>query len=178
MSAKDIPKACIVVDTSIARSASGPDSTHPIGCQCRDFLMTLRKSGHRIAMGERLRAEWLKHQSNFAILWLSQMTSVNKVRDIDDFDDTFDAEVDFRISDEPTALQVKKDSHLAIAAIRTDSRVASCDDTIRRHFAKSFRHCSDVMAIIWVNPTVAEENSTVWLENGAPNEPDRQLKRY
>jgi hypothetical protein len=85
---KKRPKSfCLVVDASIARAAGPPESRHPTGAHCRDFLIALRGFGRRMAWSEAIRTEWDKHQSAFARQWRVSMMKLGKLRPVKDEQD-------------------------------------------------------------------------------------------
>jgi hypothetical protein len=63
----------LVIDTSIARSAGGPDATYPTSKRCRDFLQDVLAFRHRVVMTADIREEWHRHRSRFARAWLVSM---------------------------------------------------------------------------------------------------------
>jgi hypothetical protein len=64
-----------------------------------------------------------------------------------------------------------KDVHLLEAALATDKRIVSRDDTARN----SFRGIRDVRLVVWVNPYRPEERAVEWLSRVARMESYRQL---
>jgi hypothetical protein len=67
--------------------------------------------------------------------------------------------------------EMRKDVHLLEAAISTDNRIASEDDTARGFF-RGIRHAR---AVLWINPALEEEGAVEWLGRGARIESRRQL---
>jgi hypothetical protein len=70
-----------------------------------------------------------------------------------------------------------KDIHLIEAALLTDKFVISMDETVRHCFREIAQTVSILKPITWVNPYIDEENSIIWLKNGAIAEKERQLGR-
>ena len=68
----------LVIDASVARASGGPEASMPSSKRCRDFMLKAREVCHRIVMSPDLRAEWKRHQSNFARAWLVSMVSRRK----------------------------------------------------------------------------------------------------
>ncbi len=70
-----------------------------------------------------------------------------------------------------------KDAHLIEAALATDSRIASLDETVRGHFSRLAASFAPLRRIMWVNPVTEGEKAVEWLEAGAKAERARRLKR-
>jgi hypothetical protein len=174
MSKKSTPTYCLVIDCSVAHAAGGLDSKHPTGIMCRDFLQKVRGICHRMAWTSAIKAEWDRHKSKFATEWLLKMERLGKLRWLESMT---------HLSDDIKACKVEsgieaallKDCHLVEAALDSDSRVASLDDTVRKHFSDISVTIEVLKPILWVNPTNESEASDAWLEDGAPNQPKRRL---
>lgn len=175
MSQKKSPTFCIVVDCSIAQAAGSVESEHPRGIRCRDFLMSLRGRNHRIAWSSQIAEEWSEHRSRFAMDWLLAMQRLGNVRRVQ-------SQLQLAESIEETELDqgVKaaliKDSHLVEAALETDKRIASLDDRARNHFSNLCQTIQTIGDILWANPVNEDEEATKWLDDGAPDQPNRRLK--
>lgn len=177
MSQKKSTTFCIVVDCSIAQAAGSVESEHPRGIRCRDFLMMLRGRNHRLAWSSRIAEEWNEHRSRFAMDWLLAMQRLGNVRRVQSrihlaeaIDDT---DLDRGVKD-----ALFKDSHLVEAALETDERIASLDDKARNHFANLSQIIQSIGDVLWANPVVENEEAIKWLEDGAPDQPNRRLKNY
>ena len=178
MSDKRIVSVFLVIDASIARAAGGFESKHPIGSMCRDVLSRVLGICHRMAFGQRMEEEWNRHESLFARTWLVKMMSMNKLVRVDDEPDPAHLETIQQFGGNPGVVEVmEKDTHLLAGAIRTAHRILSLDDKMRNHFATKFRAHDDVMALVWVNPTIPEEEAIEWLNEGAPIDARRTLER-
>ncbi len=124
-----------------------------------------------------IKAEWDKHESLFAIQWRVAMTNLQKLRHVNE-----EAQEDLRLaieghSDDPNVVALMlKDAHLLEAALATDRRVGSLDDTVRGHFGRLAAKLELLRAIMWVNPAIEDEQAVQWLENGAKRMRSRQLK--
>ncbi len=176
MSHKVVPTSSMVIDASIARASGPPGSTHPVGAVCRNFLMAFRGVGHRAVFNGVVRAEWDKHQSKFAQAWLVSMFRMRKVRVVPDepIDDLRDAIRD-NFDDAGIVALLIKDVHLVEAALASDQRIASLDETARHHFGQATVFSNELAAIHWVNPTRESETVGDWLEAGMPQDPARCL---
>jgi hypothetical protein len=69
-----------------------------------------------------------------------------------------------------------KDAHLIEAARATDRRVAALDETVRGHFGRMTTTYSKLLQILWVNHVLEGVTCFEWLESGAEEEADRQLR--
>lgn len=80
---------------------------------------------------------------------------------------------------DPNLVEVMtKDTHLLAAAILRDQRILSLDDKIRHHFAGKLRAHAEVLDLVWVNPSVPEEEAIEWLNEGAPMDTRRTPERW
>jgi hypothetical protein len=176
MSQKKTTTFCLVIDADIARAAGSLESNHPRGSLCRDFLLRVRGICHRMAWTDAIRNEWEKHRSKFATEWLASMTRLNKLRRIDaqEAAETRD-EISESCPDKAIIAKVLKDFHLIEAALATDSRVASLDETARGHFSRLSAGAESLQNIVWINPTIEDEKAVEWLEQGAPLQKKRLL---
>ena len=68
-----------------------------------------------------------------------------------------------------------RDACLIEAALATDRTVASLDEQVRALFRQAADQVGELRAIVWVNPEREEDDPILWLERGAPVEPDRML---
>ena len=178
MSDRRIASVCLVIDASIAQAAGGFESKHPTGTMCRDVLIRVLGICHRMAFGERIKEEWYRHQSAFARTWLVKMMTMNKLIPVDDEPIPDHLETIQQHAADPGLVAVMtKDAHLLAAAIRTDHRILSLDDKIRNHFGGKLRAHDEVKALVWVNPTIQEEEAIDWLKDGAPLDARRTLDR-
>jgi predicted nucleic acid-binding protein len=144
----------LVIDASVA-SAAGL-TTKPDSRRCREFLQEVLHISHRATMTPLLRAEWNRHQSRFAAIWLAEMRSKRKVEEI------ADVPSEPLRKEAPQRRSVQKDLYLVEAALATDKIVASLDELARTELALTA--CTDVM---WVNPVDEGGHVIYWLRNGA-----------
>ena len=177
MSKRRAPTCCLVVDASIARAAGTLESKDLTGIRCHDFLVAVRAVCHRMAWNEAIKAEWDKHQSRFAAQWLVIMLNLRKLRAVNDepleeLRETIEAH-----SKNPNVVAIMlKDALLIEAALATDSRIASLDETVRGHFRRLAATHEPLRRIVWVNPAIEDEQVVEWLEEGARLEPARRLR--
>lgn len=122
--------------------------------------------------------EWKKHQSRYAQTWLVQMTSRKKVIRLQAAgvlieDLRHQIEQHTVIASHRDAML--KDVFLIEAACATDWIVTALDDTVRGHFTKICQHVSVMQNVIWINPTIEDEECIIWLRKGAPADEHRRL---
>ncbi len=130
-----------------------------------------------MAWSEAIKVEWEKHESNFALQWRLTMMNLRKLVPVQaEGKEDFRTSIDDHSTDANVVAIMRKDAHLIEAALVTDSRVASCDDAVRGHFAKLATAFQMIRHLIWVNPAIAEEEVIDWLENGARAEQSRRLR--
>jgi hypothetical protein len=178
MSKKRAKTYCIVLDASIAHSAGTLETSSPTGMRCRDCLIAVRSVCHRMAWSEAIKAEWDRHQSTFAGQWLVTMMNLKKLRPVkDERLEELRAAIEEHSEDKNVARIMLKDAHLIEAALATDARIASWEDTVRGHYRRLAASHEPLRRIIWVNPASEEEQVIEWLEEGAPAQRSRRLKR-
>lgn len=168
----------LVVNASVARAAGGVDATDSISINCTKFLEIFRDdSPHYIVMTSELSEEWDEHQSNFAAEWLGNMIATRRFHYIElPQNRALYDEIEATAVHEKDINAMLKDFHLLGAALETDQTIISLDETIRKLFKQASHQVSEIQNIIWVNPDrTTEEQPIVWLQNGAPPEPHRQL---
>lgn len=68
-----------------------------------------------------------------------------------------------------------KDVHLLEAALATHKIVAADDRKVRRYFHNMCEFISKIRDVIWVNPTIEDEDCIKWLHSSAPAEVHRRL---
>ena len=174
MRARDLKR--LVIDTDVAQASGDEDATDPRAIHCRDFLKEVRSQNHRVVMTRKISDEWKRHRSGFAHEWKVSMYARRKIDRInlpehlelqDKITDTASNENEIEV--------MQKDLHLLEAALVTDQTVISLDETVRQLFKRASQQVGEIQYIIWVNPDRSEEQPIVWLQNGAPPEPHRQL---
>ena len=152
----------LVIDASVAGSAT--EKNHPEAMLCLDFLSRVRDLKYHVVMNEKIIEEWNRHQTRYSLQWITYMTERKRV-----FKGRIARNEPLRRSMITKAML--KDVHLLKAALATDKRIVSKDDTARN----SFRRISDVGPVVWVNPCRPEEKAVVWLNRGARLESYRRL---
>jgi hypothetical protein len=166
----------LVIDASVLRAAGGEESVHPTGRNCREFLDAVRRICHRAAVTPAIGGEWRRHRSKFARKWQVRMYACKKIEHL-----TASSEPSLppRLENAPFQAAEKaailKDWPLVEAAHRTDSCVASLDETVRGLLTRACAHVPELSEILWVNPACPDEQAIRWLQDGAPAESSRML---
>lgn len=166
----------IVVDCSIAHAAGSEEAIHPTSKRCRDFLISVLRICHRIGISPAISEEWKRHRSGFSRQWLVSMYARKKVAQIARLEDLElrEAIQNAKVPDKSREAMFK-DVHLLEAAMNSDSRIASLDETVRKLFSDLAGQFKPVQSICWVNPNIESELTISWLDAGAPVEAARQL---
>jgi len=167
----------LVIDASVARSCGAPNATFPTSKNCRDFLNEVLTVCHRMVLTNDIKEEWDEHQSIYAKKWRSVMVAKKQVVYRLDIvaDQTLRDKLDKVAESDRPREAMWKDCHLLEAAIATDKIVISLDEKARNPFDKAAKSIKELQEIMWVNPDKSEENTLVWLSNGAAIEKKRQL---
>jgi len=167
---------CLVIDTDIARSAGGENTQDERSKSCRDFLLALRDTKHKIVTTETIRDEWHKHQSRITRTWLVSMVAQKKVCWIDA---PADGELRTKVAQAATIEKKReamfKDIHLIEASLQADRIVISMDEIVRRCFHEISQKVRILGKVAWVNPCKKEESPLDWLQHGAELERERLL---
>jgi hypothetical protein len=167
---------CLVIDTDIARSAGGMEAQEGRSKSCRDFLIAVLETQHKVVTTDAIRTEWHKHQSRFTRTWLVSMFARKKVCLIDaPIDEELRKKVEQAADDEQKRAAMLKDIHLIEAALQADQIVISMDETVRYCFRKTALTIGTIRRIVWVNPCKDEETPIEWLKTGAVLEKERRL---
>lgn len=168
----------LVIDTDVVSAASSAGSER--AGACKNFLDTMHATFHRVVLTEKLFNEWKEHQSRYSSQWLKNMYAKRQV----DHDITLPPpeELEQRVCPAIPSLAAqdaaRKDLHLIQAALATDQRVVSLDQSARSAFAAAGKAIAEIGATIWVNPERESETPIQWLRSGAPNEAARQLASF
>jgi hypothetical protein len=140
--------------------------------------MAVRSVCHRIAWTEAIKLEWDKHDSRFARQWRLSMVRLKKLKPLDKaIASTIRESIQEHCKDGDVLAIVLKDCHLIEAAVAADSRVASLDEQVRGHLAALAVAVEVLPGILWVNPAVVKERGVEWLNQGAPDERARRLRK-
>jgi hypothetical protein len=164
----------LVIDACVAGAAGSTE--HPVSSACRHFLETVRAVCHQAVFSQEMRLEWRKHGSRFALGWYRAMTARRKVIFVNpDKHLLVRAEIDkLNVSDSQRE-EIWKDLHLIEAAVHTDHTIVSSDESARQPYSMIARRVPSIGHVIWVNPTVENEEAIEWLQGGAPADKARRL---
>lgn len=167
---------CLVIDADIARAAGGKNTKDERSKSCRDSLIVVRDTQHKVVSTKAIRAEWHTHQSRFTTAWFVSMVAQKKICWIDapaDYD--LRSKVEQATKSENKRKDMLKDIHLIEAAFQADKIVISMDETVRQCFHEATHSVATLKQIAWVNPCKSEETPTDWLRGGAELEKERLL---
>lgn len=162
----------IVVDASIAQACGDSSATHPRAIACRDALLTIGSTELLVAFNSRLSSEWKDHWSTFARKWLMEMYGRKRVlKGLPDDHTATRAAADRLVDCQREA--ILKDVHLVAAAVATDSRILSTDDTVAALLAALTMQVAELRGVHWINPEAA--GCCDWISGGAPDDATRSL---
>lgn len=122
-------------------------------------------------MTSAIQEEWDEHQSGFARKWRRSMVAKKKLVVLNPL-----KRKDIRqyikgqnVSDNKKNAMLK-DCHLIDAALASDYRVISLDDTVKNLFSATTGNIDDLRTILWVNPAHDYVKVIGWLKDSAPIE--------
>lgn len=172
-SKKPVNSIGVVIDTSIVRTSGNFDAVHPDAIACRTVLEKFLQSQLTLILTDEIYLEWTKinlennrvYMSKYAVLWLSKMNNLGKVRRITPIkrNEVIDC-IKERLIPERISV-IMKDIHLFEAALSSDNRILSFENACWSCF-KELRGCTHYAdRIFWVN--AADTNSQVWIDSGA-----------
>lgn len=164
----------LVVDSDILCS-SGNTNEDDRSYISRQILESILIICHRIVVTPALREEWKTHCSRYGITWLRQMRNKNKVVVLNDsiFLEDLRNQLPCQTLSAKQNNALEKDMHLLEAALETDRRIISYDESVHNYICKA--KLDGVEKIIWVNPENDEDKCLEWLAGGAKEEKHRQL---
>ncbi len=120
--------------------------------------------------------EWKRHRSSFALEWLTSMRARKLTYRAEEvINDALRAKLERHAKTDVDREEMLKDVRLLEAALATDNFVISLNELDRKRFQSVAPKIGEIRAVVWVNPTLSEEQCFVWLENGCPVEKERQL---
>ena len=166
----------LVIDASIARATGEVTSRSDLSRSLHHLLNAIQAGSFYVVFDSELKAEWARHQSNFARTWRTKMFSSKRLRILD-----VDADAELRTSCEAIALSdvqflaLWKDFHLVELALATDKRVLSTDQRIAEILHPLARNIKTLRKICWVNPTPPDSDTLKWLAAKAPLDDFRML---
>lgn len=169
----------LVIDACVARACGDVTSSHEVATACRVFLDTVQKVGHSVVLTQRILIEWEREASTYALTWLQHMVSRKCTRFVPLAGD--EAMLDAILAATPRAEQqraIRHDYHLVAAACAADAPIASLDETARYLFAMAAIAVAVLRTVVWVNPSMSEEDAISWLRDGANSDEERQLGSF
>jgi len=158
----------LVVDASVIQSAGGTERPDPSGI-CSEFLEALYLIGHCVVMTPAIEAEWERHFMRFTLNWYTRVVASGRTVEPEN------AQNDALREEIASTNAGLDDVHLLEAALATDKIVSSLERRARNRFRDVARQVHAVGAIMWVNPTNANETPLDWLRQGCPYETPRTL---
>jgi len=164
----------IVIDACIAHSAGGRNS--PVSYECSEFLRRIFKICHTFAISDKLKEEWEKHRTPYALRWYNSMHSKDKIEEIGDIKNNVlrDKIINSGLTNDELKT-VLKDIHILEAALETDKIVISTDDRVRNLLKGISASIIELRDIIWVNPKHDLNFLLYWLKKGANPREDLKL---
>lgn len=166
----------LVIDANVARGAGGGHPKTSSSKNCRDALVIVRSSCHRLILNPYLLVEWGKWMSPFSRTWLVAMKSEGKLDIIPDTrHDVLRKEIEQIAENRKEFSVMQKDLALIETALKVDKSVISCDVEARVLYQQAALEVYLLADIVWVNPNEVDENPMVWLQEGAQPEPRRML---
>ncbi|MEQ1837625.1 MAG: hypothetical protein ABL858_04705 [Candidatus Nitrotoga sp.] len=160
-----------MIDADVARASGGSNATHSDAIATRDFLQFTLTICHKVVMTSAMQAEWNTHQSEFARKWRRSMVNKRKLVVLTSVErhDIRNQIESLSVSDNNKEAMFK-DCHLIEAALASDNRVISMDDTVKNLFSAATSSIPDLRNVLWVNPAKNYEKIINWLRDGAPIE--------
>lgn len=168
-----MPAIRIVVDASVARAAGGLNGTAPVSVLSRGVLDEIRAAGLHLAMSPDILAEWRRHRSRYASVWLHDMYGRKRVKRIEPASEDVAREAIGRCS-EKKRLAMEKDLLLLEAALAADQRVISLDEVVRELFASLSHSVGSIAHILWNCPLSAD--CVEWIRSGTPDVLELRLR--
>ncbi|HEX2568255.1 MAG TPA: hypothetical protein VH877_01770 [Polyangia bacterium] len=167
----------VVVDASVARAAGSKGAEFPTSKYCREVLETILHVCHHVVMGEALREEWKRNESQSSRVFLREMYGRGKV--IQEHEAVPEAprirRTIERLCEEDEAEAILKDFHLLEAAWASDELILSLDEKARRLLVPLVERLPRLGRLTWVNPAQEGAGTIDWLIQGAPEEAGRYL---
>lgn len=175
----------LVVDTSVAQAAGSKGSVAPRSVSCRTALDQMLASVIGVVMSRALWKEWSdvdpatgrKHMSPYSSRWLTQMKGRKLYWYVcpPPTSSTLIQAIDQHLPTDGARAAVRKDLLLVDAALDSDRRVLSLDDTVQGHLRSLSAYEADIADIHWTNPQDAR--CVTWMSTGASDEQRLTLGR-
>jgi len=163
----------LVVDTSVARAASGrPGAGHPSPACTEAMLLITRHGGkaptYEVVMSDHLFDEWKRHATPFSHKWLAEMRSKRRARFVrPDWPRVLEVRVAARERFPDGRFNaVEKDLPIVELAMSTGKRVISEDVAQRELLAQLVGDVEELKELWWFSPERGEVEP--WLHDRAP----------
>lgn len=163
----------IVVDADIAFSAGGSD--HPTSKNSRILLQTIISTNLSVVFCKTLSAEWRKHASPFASIWLSSMVAKKRLVRIDP-ENVIQPDIENAGLSETDTTVALKDAHVINNALKTDRFITSNDKTARRIYLEISKCSGKLNQVSWAVPMDDCENLERIFKDGGYIPPEWLLK--
>ena len=166
----------LVIDADVLRASGGRDAVPPSAKRCREFLEAVLSICHYVVLTPDIGKQWKQHMSRFARTWRCSMEARKKVfREHPDADESLRQCIEQHGTSQKQRTAMLKDVLLIEAATATDSLIASNDEAARKAYSQMASQTRKLRRIVWVNPSLEEDDSLTWLKNGARAERERTL---
>lgn len=158
----------LVIDASVARSASNRSGAGHPSPRCKETLEQVRRGEFTVATSRAIQDEWKRHATPFAWTWLKELVGRKRVRFF--ANPQWDHGADVLAAAEErlgSSKAVRKDLPLVECAMAADRRVVSNDADQRRKLARLVGDVPALAGLCWVS-AADEPGALEWLAEGAP----------
>jgi hypothetical protein len=145
----------LIVDACVVRSAG--ETQHPVSSACRQCLQEILAICHRVAVTEKILAEWNRHMSRFSRKWRRSMAARKKPlykihpKAIS---------LDLNLFSSSAQTLIKKDLHLLEASNAADHIIVSRDDSLKTALNETPQGIGLLKSFQWINPV--KEDTSIW----------------
>jgi N-acetylglucosamine-6-phosphate deacetylase len=163
----------LVIDADVMHCACEKTANSRACLQCLDAIYD---GAMDVVITDAIRAEWLRHRSDFSKKWLNRMYGRKRVLRVDGGQvEALRTAIDDALENSAKTTATK-DEHLVDAALDADKRILSMDDKAGRIFSRLARNCSVICDVHWTNPRF--DGCGDWLADGAPDRKAWQLSSH
>ena len=174
----------IVIDADVLRRASR--KKHNIdSLRCMILLNSIYRICHNLVVSGVIDKQYDEHASNYSTGWIAKMKRRDKLFESSNFIDIENIRDEIVYSEifvKEEISKIDEDIHLIQAALGADGIIVSCDDKIRRKFARAAQEIDEVGKkigqIIWVNPVKENIDANQWIGKFKQHIDDYRLKNY
>jgi hypothetical protein len=168
----------LVVDTDIFAAATNKPATR--AKICKRTLSLILSLCHKIVITDKLGEE--HRRRNFPVWlrrWLVKMSDNGKLIKEVDLQTDRPKDLTHAINNSQLSASAKarmlKDEHLLDAALWTDKRILSMDNTVFNDFRELSNTVKKIGKILWLNPEIQTQECFSWLEASAPDKAEHRL---